>query len=111
MIKVIWAAHRKPGMSDDDFYRHWGEVHGGHGRRVPGMRRYIQHHTLAEARDGGEPAPTRDGASIAWFDDVAGMAQSYATPEWQAMGTDAPNLFDMARGMDIAVARERPIIA
>lgn len=110
MVKVIWAAHRKPGMSDDDFYRHWAEVHSGYGRQVAGMRRYIQHHTLAEARVGGEPVPTHDGASIAWFDDVPSMKQSMASPAWQMLSKDSPNLFDQSRRMDVVVATERVVV-
>jgi len=110
MIKAIWAAQRVPGMSDEAFYRHWGEVHGGLGRRVVGMRRYVQHHTLAEARGGGGVPVTHDGASVAWFADLGVMRESFATPEWQAMGADSPNLFDPAQPMAVAFARERVIV-
>jgi uncharacterized protein (TIGR02118 family) len=110
VIKVIWAAHRRPGMSDEDFYRHWGQVHGSLGTRVAKMRRYIQHHTLAEARDGGPPVPTHDGASISWFDDVPSMQESMTSPEWKALSADSPNLFDQSRKMDSVVATERVVV-
>jgi uncharacterized protein (TIGR02118 family) len=110
VIKVIWAAHRKPGMSDDAFYHHWGQVHGPLGSRCTTMRRYVQHHTLAEARDGRTPVPTHDGASIAWFDDVDGMLASYTSPEWDALRRDSPNLFDPGRPMDVVIASEHVVL-
>lgn len=109
MIKAIWAAQRVPGMSDEAFYRHWGEIHGGLGRRVLGMRRYVQHHTLPEAR-GGALAVTHDGASVAWFNELVSMKESFATPEWGAMRDDAPNLFDPAQPMAVVFAAERVIV-
>jgi uncharacterized protein (TIGR02118 family) len=109
MIKVVWAAMRKPGMPDEAFYRHWTEVHGTLGARVSGMRRYVQHHTLPEAR-GGEPAPTHDGASIAWFDDLASLRSRLASVEWRALSNDAPNLFDRSTPMSVVVATERPVV-
>jgi uncharacterized protein (TIGR02118 family) len=109
MIKAIWAANRKPDMSDEAFYGHWFNVHGNtHGVKT-GMRRYIQHHTLAEARDGRYGAtPSHDGLSIGWFDDLAQMKAAYDTPEWGMMLTDAPNLFDL--NMGVVYSEERPII-
>ena len=79
MIKVIWAADRVPGFSDEEFYGWWRNVHGmkefGHTQ----VRRYVQHHTLAEARQGeAGTQPTRDGASVGWYDDLAQMQESYA---------------------------------
>jgi uncharacterized protein (TIGR02118 family) len=54
--------------------------------------------------------PSHDGASIAWFDDWDAMKAAYASPEWQAMSNDAPNLFDDAQPSRICVAVEHPII-
>jgi uncharacterized protein (TIGR02118 family) len=109
MIKVIWAAQRKPGMTDETFYRHWYEVHGALGARVSLLRRYVQHHTLAEAR-AGDRGPTHDGASIGWFDDLESMRQCLASSEWQPLREDAPNLFDMSQRMSVVVARERVVL-
>lgn len=109
MIKVIWAAHRKPGMSDAAFYGHWQGVHGPLASRCTTMRRYVQHHTLPQARE-GTPAPTHDGASVAWFDSVEAMLVSYSSPEWNALREDSANLFDPSRPMDVVIASEHVLL-
>jgi uncharacterized protein (TIGR02118 family) len=113
MIKVIWAMHRRPDVSPDEFYRHWHQRHGlDLGAKVSGMRRYVQHHTLAEARDGQRPVPTHDGASIAWFDDLPQMFETFASPEWQAQSADARNIFanDADHQTGVVYAQERVVI-
>jgi uncharacterized protein (TIGR02118 family) len=113
VIKVIWAMHRKPDLPLDDFYRYWHDTHGmTYGRKVQGMRRYLQHHTLPEGRDGERPVPTHDGASIAWFDDFEQMLDTFESPEWQAMSADAPNLFVSNEEKQTAViyAQERVVL-
>jgi len=75
VIKVISGALRHPtNRSLTDFHRYWGERHGPLFARTPGLRRYVQHHTLPEAY-GGSPHPTHDGASMFWYDDLAALLQ------------------------------------
>jgi uncharacterized protein (TIGR02118 family) len=108
MIKVIWAAHRRPGLSDEEFYRLWHDVHGPfYTRTTPGLRRYIQHHTLAQAR-GGDPAPTHDGASIGWFDDLATLRNRPPSPVTTVQGENGDTPF--ARPMSVVVATERVVV-
>ena len=110
MLKVISAVHRYPGLDDAEFYAHWRDVHGVLAARVPQIRRYHQHHTLAEARDAGPLPPNSDGATIVWYDDVDSLRESYLTPEWLAMREDSPTLFDLERGMDVVIGEERVIV-
>jgi uncharacterized protein (TIGR02118 family) len=110
MVKVISAVQRYPGLSDEQFYTHWRDVHGPLGAQVPQIRRYLQHHTLPEARDAGPLPPTCDGATVVWYDDVESLRESYLTPEWIAMREDSPTLFDLERGMDVVIAEERVIV-
>jgi hypothetical protein len=49
MVKVISAAARRPGLSLEQFSRHYFEDHGPLGARVPGVRRYVQNHAVPEA--------------------------------------------------------------
>jgi uncharacterized protein (TIGR02118 family) len=45
MIKEILVAYRKPGISREEFYKHWLEVHGPMWvKHMPHMRRYVQNH-------------------------------------------------------------------
>jgi len=73
MIKVIAPAQRHPtNRSLADFHRYWGESHGPVYAHTRNLRGYVQHLTLHEAY-GGNPAPTYDGISMFWFDDLDHM--------------------------------------
>ena len=39
MIKSLSLLTRKPGMTHEQFVKHWLEVHGPLARKVPGLRR------------------------------------------------------------------------
>lgn len=79
--KGVGFVRRKPGMSVEDFQRHWREVHGPLGAAVPGLRRYVQSHTRLSAYTSGRE-PAWDGVAIIWFDDSAALRAATATPEW-----------------------------
>jgi uncharacterized protein (TIGR02118 family) len=81
MIKVIAPAQRHPtnrGLAD--FHRYWGESHGPVYAHTRNLRGYVQHLTLHEAY-GGNPAPTYDGISMFWFDDLDHMDVTTNDPE------------------------------
>src|SRR4029450_13858383 len=46
VIKVVTCIKRKPGMSVEDFQAYWRGSHPEVVVRLPGIRRYIQSHTL-----------------------------------------------------------------
>ena len=70
MIKVIAPALRHPAnRSLAEFHNYWGESHGPLFANTKHLRRYVQHLTLPEAY-GIEPAPTFDGVSMFWYDDL-----------------------------------------
>ena len=111
MYKVIWLVHFNEGMSRDDAVRHWREVHGEFGRRVPGIVRYVQNLWLAPV---GEyevegAKPTFDGHSEVWFDDEEGFREAMASPAWAEMVADAPNFFS-ASTMVGAVVDEYTVV-
>lgn len=71
MIKVASPAIKNPNRRTlEEFHRYWAVTHGPLFCNTKHLRRYVQHLTLPEAY-GGEPAPTYDGVSIFWFDDLA----------------------------------------
>ena len=39
MIKSLSLLTRKPGMTHEQFVKHWRQVHGPLARKVPGLRR------------------------------------------------------------------------
>lgn len=66
MIKTSTFLRRKPGVSREEFLRHWKEVHGPLAARVvPGLKKYVQCH----------PAPgfdsDIDGIVELWWDSPA----------------------------------------
>jgi len=48
MIKSISLLTRNDNITHEQFVKHWLEVHGPLAHAVPGMRRYVQSHILAE---------------------------------------------------------------
>ena len=47
MIKSIVVAHRKPGISHEEFSAYWKNQHGPLAARlIPGIRRYVQNHPI-----------------------------------------------------------------
>ena len=50
MYKVIWLVRFHEGMPRDEAVRHWREVHGPLGVKVPGMKRYVQNHWISDSR-------------------------------------------------------------
>jgi uncharacterized protein (TIGR02118 family) len=106
MVKVIWAFSRKPGLSLEEFQEHWFEVHGHTlGSKLPGIRRYVQNHSLPEAY--ALRPMTHDGFSEAWWDDLESLHRSRASAEWAALSADGQTLFTYP--MAVVVARETVI--
>jgi len=90
MAKGIGFVKRKPGMSIEDFQRHWREVHGPLGTTVPGIRRYEQCHTRLAAYGSGRE-PKWDGISIIWFDGSESLRAALQSPEFRSAQKDDPN--------------------
>jgi uncharacterized protein (TIGR02118 family) len=84
MTKVVVALIKKEGIAWDDFRRHWLDVHGPIALRMPGLRRYVQNHALAE----GAPF---DGIAELWFDSPADMQAAFTSPAAQEAAADATN--------------------
>lgn len=85
MLKTSILMTRKDGMSVEEFQQYWKESHGPLAADVPGLRRYIQCHTIREDYDG---PPEYDGVAELWWDDVAAFEQAAQTPEFQAVLAD-----------------------
>jgi uncharacterized protein (TIGR02118 family) len=103
MVKAIFIASKMPGLTLDEFFDHWQNVHGPLGSKIPGLRRYVQNHALPEAY--GNRGQTHDGWAEMWFDDLASLQAARKSPEWQALGEDGATLFTYPMG--VGVAREK----
>ena len=107
MIKLIYCITRKEGMSVEEFQRYWRETHGPIAARIPGLRRYVQCHTLPELY-GGDSPPAYDGAAELWFDDMASLRQAMRSPEVQTAREDERNFIDHSR-VALFVTEEKPV--
>lgn len=99
MIKVASVLQRRPGMDVEAFQRYWLGTHAGIVRRLPGLRRYVQSHTLLAGYRKGQPAA--DGIAELWFDDTAALRALKESPELAAVLADEPNFCDMSRFIQI----------
>jgi uncharacterized protein (TIGR02118 family) len=90
MIKSIGLLVRKPGMTHEQFMKHWVDVHAPLALKVPGIRRYVQSHIVEERRRPDIPAIGLDVDGIAelWYDDRDAMARAGASPEMKALHAD-----------------------
>jgi uncharacterized protein (TIGR02118 family) len=85
MIKVVAPALRHPAnRSLADFHRYWAESHGPLFSTTRQLRGYVQHLTLPEAYE-GLPAPTFDGVSMFWYDDLAAQDIPTSDPDVLAL--------------------------
>jgi uncharacterized protein (TIGR02118 family) len=103
MVKLLMVVARAPGLNLEDFFQHWYEVYGQIAIQLPGIRRYVQNHGLREAYV--RRAPTHDGWSEFWFDDLGSMRSAAMSSEWRELSRDASNLF--AHPTAQIIARER----
>jgi len=72
VVKLIALIHRKPGLSDDEFYNYWKDTHGPLVAGIlPGVKRYTQNHFVRL------PGVECDGDGILelWFDDMNALQQ------------------------------------
>jgi uncharacterized protein (TIGR02118 family) len=79
-IKRISLVQRKPGMSKEEFFRYWKDVHGPIALKLPGLLRYVQSHATPSMYANGDPP--FDGAAQVWFADLAAMERAFSSQEY-----------------------------
>lgn len=90
MIKSVSLLVRRPGMTHEQFMKHWVEIHAPLALKVPGLRRYVQSHILEDRRRADVPplAVEIDGIAELWYDDRESLARALASPEGKALYAD-----------------------
>lgn len=91
MIVRMGLLTRKPGITTEEFRRHWRDVHGPLAAKLPGLRRYHQNHVVDREQRGIDYARGPhdfDGFSELWFDDVPSMSAAFAAQQGQQLGED-----------------------
>ena len=92
MVKVVAIVKRKPGMTVDAFQEHWRTRHADVVAKLPGLRRYVQSHTLPSGYRTGEPA--WDGIAELWFDDTDALRALRGSAEQSAVDADEARFLD-----------------
>jgi uncharacterized protein (TIGR02118 family) len=95
MIKLVYCITKKPGLTDEEFFHYWENVHGPIGARIPGLRKLVQSRHLTVPGD--TRRPDYDGMAELWFDNVDALLASRRSPEWKASGEDEKNFIDHAK--------------
>jgi uncharacterized protein (TIGR02118 family) len=108
VVKLIYCITRLPGMSVEDFQRYWRETHAPIAAAIPGVRRYVQCHTLPELY-GRESLPSYDGAAELWFDDLDALRAAMRSPEVEAARADERNFIDHSRVVAF-ITEEKPVV-
>jgi uncharacterized protein (TIGR02118 family) len=92
MIKVVYCISKKAGLTDEEFFSYWENVHGPIGARIPHLRKLVQSHRLTVPGDGRQP--DYDGTAELWFDDMQALLAARDSPEWKASTEDEANFID-----------------
>lgn len=97
MYKVVWLARFPQGTDRSEMSRYWTEEHGPRFAKVPGVRRYVQNHTIEpiSATGTSEAEIMFDGYSCAWFESEDAFRSAMTSPEWIETVEDGVNVFDM----------------
>ena len=107
MVKVVTFLKRKAGMSVEDFQRYWRTRHPQVVVRLPGVRRYVQSHTLASAYRKGEPV--YDGIAEVWAEDTDALRAMTRSPENAKVQADEAHFIDRAT-MGFLVTEEQVVV-
>jgi len=95
MIKLVYCFTKKPGLTEQEFFSYWKNIHGPIGARIPGLRRLVQSHRVTIPGD--KYQPDYDGMVELWFDDMETLLAARQSLEWKASSEDETNFVDHNR--------------
>ena len=107
MVKLVYCITKKAGLTDEEFFRYWKQVHGLLGAQIPGLRKLVQSHRLSVPGDRHQP--DYDGMAELWFDDVQALLKARESPQWKAASQDEINFIDQRR-VAYFVSQEHSIV-
>jgi uncharacterized protein (TIGR02118 family) len=101
MIKGLFFAKRKPGISPQDFQRYWRTTHAEITKPLTHIRHYIQSHTLLSSYGNpnmpfGESDPAYDGMATMWFNSIEERRAGNLTPTAQVAIDDQANFTELS---------------
>jgi len=95
MIKSIVVAHRKAGLTHEEYNAYWLNQHAPLAAKlIPGLRRYVQNHYVSI------PGMEYEGDGIVemWYDDVNAWKKSMEyirSPQAKVLAKDGANFCDL----------------
>jgi uncharacterized protein (TIGR02118 family) len=110
LIKSIAFLQRKPGLSREDFVRHWLDVHVPMCHVVPGLRGYavstvVERHTRPDVPS--LSIGDFDGVAQVWFDSLQARAAAGASAEGKRWHADGGTIIG---GIRMFVTQERFVV-
>jgi len=95
LIKLVYCITKKAGLTDEEFFHYWQNIHGPIGARIPRLRRLVQSHR--RALPGDKLRPDYDGMAELWFDDMETLLAARQSLEWKTSNEDEENFIDHNR--------------
>ncbi len=86
MIKLVSIIKRRAALQPEAFQDYWRTTHADLVRKLPGLRRYVQCHTLLGGYRKGEPAA--DGVAELWFDNSDALRVLHGSAALQKVEDD-----------------------
>jgi uncharacterized protein (TIGR02118 family) len=92
VIKVFFVLRRRPNVTLEQFHDYWRNTHGPLVAKVPGLIRYVQHHTMSVPRPGyASDEPPIDGLVETWWESMEAVQRASLSPEFAAVMADEAN--------------------
>lgn len=110
MIKTYIFLPKRTDLSDEQFRRHWRDVHAPLSLQVRAIRGYIQAHRLAASSSYFGQVPYCGIAEV-WFDDLSTATDLPNNPEYlDGLHLDEPNFLDQS-GLAAISTEEHVVVA
>jgi len=93
VIKIINFLIRKPGLSVQEFQTYWRSTHSNFFRLIPGVKRYVQSHTILSGYR-REPPPPADGIEEIYFERINHIQFLESAPAHKALRDDLDKFVD-----------------
>jgi uncharacterized protein (TIGR02118 family) len=108
MVKTLTFLRRKPGLTVEAFQQYWLTRHPAVVTKLPGIRRYVQSHTLPAMYRKGEPA--WDGIAEVWADDTDALRAMTRSEAHAGVKADEAQFIDGA-AMGVIITEEHVVVA
>ncbi|HYU47302.1 MAG TPA: EthD domain-containing protein [Terriglobales bacterium] len=107
MIKLVYCITKKAGLTDEEFFRYWENIHGPMGAKIPRLRKLVQSRRLTVPGD--KYRSDYHGMAELWFDDMEALLAARQSPEWKTATEDEESFIDHSK-VAYFVSEERIIL-